>query len=578
MKEWFNLQVNSAIIALTGESGEGIISMGEVLAKSLARMGVNVMTFRTYPAEVRGGQCVFTINAQQDPVHSQGGDYDILLCMDSTSYTINGPRLKPSGVLIYNSESMPQEPIRAVSYGVPVKSLSTSTGSQRSKNIVMLGVLAKLLRMDASRIRTVMDERWGKNAEVKKRNTEAFVAGFDWTSANLIKKDAIIIEPVEALEMLLLSGNEAICLGSMAAGCRFFSGYPITPASDILEWLMEKLPKVGGIAIQVEDEISAIGAAMGASYSGVRAMTATSGPGLALMTEFVNLAGAAEVPIVIVDVQRAGPSTGMPTKTEQSDLSHAAFGGPGESPRIVLAPTSVEDCFYQSMKAFNLADKYQLPIIMLSDQSLSHRLETIPMLDPARVPLVFPKRPSSDELRHYKRYAKTDDCVSPMSIPGMVGGAYVATGIERDEIGMPDYEPSNHKLNMQRRMKKLERAAVEDAEFEMYGAPDAAIGVVSWGSTTGAVREAVQSAVDKGIMVSSLHPKLLYPMPKKQIGDWLSRKKEVLVVEANQTGQYQRMLQSDFGMNMRQLRETTGLPITSTEILAEIREVSKLAR
>ncbi len=296
------------------------------------------------------------------------------------------------------------------------------------------------------------------------------------------------------------------------------------------------------------------------------------------MTEFVNLAGAAEVPIVIVDVQRAGPSTGMPTKTEQSDLSHAAFGGPGESPRLVLAPTSVEDCFYQSIRAFNLADKYQLPIILLSDQSLSHRLEAIPMLDAARVPPVLPKRPSSEDLTHYRRYMRTDDGVSPMSIPGMVGGAYVATGIERDEVGMPNYDPKNHEINMQRRMRKLERAAAEDAEFETYGTPDAALGVVSWGSTTGAVREAVQMAVNKGIRVSSLHPKLLYPTPKKQIGAWLSGKKEILVVEVNQTGQYQRILQSEFARSMRPLRKTTGLPFTPLEILKEIEEVSDLAR
>jgi 2-oxoglutarate ferredoxin oxidoreductase subunit alpha len=296
------------------------------------------------------------------------------------------------------------------------------------------------------------------------------------------------------------------------------------------------------------------------------------------MTEFVNLAGTAEIPIVVVDVQRAGPSTGMPTKTEQSDLSHAALGGPGEAPRIVIAPTSVEDCFYLTMKAFNLADKYQLPVILLSDQSLSHRLETIQMLESGRVPANLPIRPNPEELKHYKRYLRTEDGVSPMSTPGMVGGAYVATGIERDEVGMPNYDPENHQLNMRKRQKKLERAAIEDAEFEQYGIEDARIGIISWGSTTGAVRETVQLAVSRGLKVTSLHPKLLFPTPKQRIGEWLSRLRDVIVVEVNQTGQYQHILQAEFGRMMHPLHKATGLPFTPGEILAKLEEVAKHGR
>jgi 2-oxoglutarate ferredoxin oxidoreductase subunit alpha len=569
------LQVNSAMVALTGESGDGIISLGEILAKALAKMGINVVTFRTYPAEVRGGQCIFTINSQQDKVFSQGDDYDILLCMDSSAYTLNGNRLRSTGVLLYNSESAPQEKIRGMSYGIPVRTLTASTGLARSRNVLMLGVISKLFNVDMEKIKTVLTERWGKRPEAIKRNLDALMAGHDWAAANLIKKDDLRFESVDAPRRIVVSGNEAICLGAIGAGCRFFSGYPITPASDLLEWLMERLPKVGGVAIQVEDEISAFGAALGASYSGVRSMTATSGPGLALMTEFVNLAATAEIPIVVVDVQRAGPSTGMPTKTEQSDLSHAALGGPGEAPRIVIAPTSVEDCFYQTMKAFNLADKYQLPVILLSDQSLSHRLEAIPMLDPAKVPVSTPKRPTPEDLKHYKRYLRTEDGVSPMSVPGMVGGAYVATGIERDEVGMPNYDPENHQLNMQKRQKKLERASIEDAEFEQYGVEDAEIGIIGWGSTTGAVREAVHIANSRGLKVASLHPKLLHPTPRKRIGEWLSSLRDVLVVEVNQTGQYQHILQAEFGRIMHSLHKATGLPFAPGEILARVEEVAK---
>ncbi len=571
----YRVQVNNATIALAGESGDGIISLGEILTKVLAKMGLHVLTFRTYPAEVRGGQCIFTINAQHETTLCQGDDYDILLCTDATAYNLNKGRLKGSGIVIYNSESHTHDDMPMISYGVPLRTLTKSIEATGSKNILMLGVLADLVNLDMEIIGNLLEEKWGKRLEIIERNRLALKSGWDWAASNLIKKDEFKFQVIKAIERLLVSGNEALCLGAMAAGCKFFAGYPITPATDMLEWLMNRLPKMGGVAMQIEDEISALGAVLGASFSGVRAMTATSGPGFALMTELVNLAGAAEIPIVIVDVQRAGPSTGMPTKTEQSDLYHAAFGGPGESPRIVIAPTDVTDCFYQIMKAFNLADKYQLPVILLSDQSLSHRHEAILTPNPKLVPIVRPKRPSSDELEKYYRYLRTEDGVSSMSIPGMMGGQYVATGIERDEIGLPSYQPENHELNMRKRMKKLERAAEEDAELEHFGAADAKIGVISWGSTAGAVKEAVQYAISKGINVTSLHPKMLFPVPKKQIGTWASKIITILVVEVNQFGQYHHMLQAELGRDMHSFRKTTGLPFTPREIFKRIEEVSK---
>ncbi len=570
------MQINNATIALAGESGDGIISLGEILAKVLARMGLHVLTFRTYPAEVRGGQCIFTINAHHEITLCQGDEYDILLCTDATSYNLNKGRLKGNGVLIYNSESHPYDETPMTSYGVPLRTLVKNIKTTGSKNILMLGVFADLLNLDLEIVGNLLEEKWGEHLEIVERNKLALKSGWDWAASNLIKKDEYKFQNVKDVGRLLVSGNEALCLGAVAAGCKFFAGYPITPATDMLEWLMTRLPKMGGVAMQIEDEISALGAVLGASFSGVRAMTATSGPGFALMTELVNLAGAAEIPIVIVDVQRAGPSTGMPTKTEQSDLFHAAFGGPGESPRIVIAPTDVTDCFYQIMKAFNLADKYQLPVILLSDQSLSHRHEAILKPNPKLVPIIRPKRPSSDELKNYFRYKRTEDGVSSMSIPGVMGGQYVATGIERDEFGLPNYLPENHELNMRKRMRKLERAAVEDADLEHFGAADARIGVISWGSTAGAVKEAVQCAISKGIRASSLHPKMLFPIPKNQINTWASKIETILVVEVNQVGQYHHMLQAELGRDMRSYKKTTGLPFTPREIFEKIQEVSKL--
>jgi len=571
------MQINSAVIALTGESGDGIISLGEILTRIFAKMGLNVLTFKTYPAEVRGGQCVFTINVQQDPILTQGDKYDILMCMDLASYELNKDRLKAYGIIIFNKDTTRVEHVKGSSYGIPLNTLTLNTDTKKEKNMLMLGVMTKLFGLDFKLVKEIVSEKWGKNKIILEKNLKALKAGWEWSTQYFNENDGYRFISIETSEKMLLTGNEALCLGAMTAGCRFFSGYPITPATEILEWFLKRMPKIDGVAIQTEDEMSAFGAALGASFSGIRAMTATSGPGFSLMTEFVNLAGAAEIPIVVIDVQRAGPSTGMPTKMDQADLYHASFGGSGESPRIVLAPTNVEDCYYQVIKAFNLADKYQLPVILLSDQSLSHRYEIVPALDPIRIPSVYPKHPTEEDLKRYQRYKLSESGVSPMSIPGMAGGEYVATGLERDEIGMPTYDPKTHELNMLRRMRKLERVAIEDAEFETYGSSDAKIGIISWGSTTGTVKEAIRLAALKGLKVASLHPKLLYPVPKKEILSWLLNKDKVIVVEVNRLAQYHHILQGELGISLHSLTKNTGLPFTSREILLKIEEVVNFA-
>jgi 2-oxoglutarate ferredoxin oxidoreductase subunit alpha len=312
-----------------------------------------------------------------------------------------------------------------------------------------------------------------------------------------------------------MTGNQATALGALAAGCRFYAGYPITPATSIMEFLSQQMPQVGGTLIQAEDEIAAITMAIGASYGGVKAMTATSGPGLALMIEAIGHASMTEVPVVLVDVQRAGPSTGMPTKTAQGDLFMALYAANDEAPRFVIAPDSVEDCFYQMVNAFNLAEKYQMPVMVLTDQAMSERVETIRPIDLSRIQVVDRLKPDLDgdgRENGYQRYALTEDGVSPMAIPGMRGGHYVAEGLEHNERGAPNYTPEMHRAMTEKRHRKVESARRELRHWSVvdeWGDPGAEIGIIGWGSTKGTVREAMARAMQEGVRVGALYPATL---------------------------------------------------------------------
>jgi 2-oxoglutarate ferredoxin oxidoreductase subunit alpha len=305
-------------------------------------------------------------------------------------------------------------------------------------------------------------------------------------------------------------------------------------------------------------------------------MTATSGPGFSLMVEMMGLAEMAEIPAVIVDVQRVGPSTGMPTKTEQGDLYLAVYGGHGSCPRVVMALTSVGDCFYGIMHAFNIAEQFQMPVIVLSDQYLGHRKATVPKPDPSKVPIVGRRLPTSEELKSYKRYRLTPEGISPMAIPGMAGGYYVAEGLEHDETGYP--AASNHENHFrmnQKRYKKFQAVeAIANTLVRQYGLEHPEIGVIGWGSSEGVIREAVQMALDKGYKVGALHPKILYPLPLARLTEFINGTKAIIIPELNFTGQFATLLRKRYALDFIQLNKTIGLPFTPQEILDKIEETA----
>jgi 2-oxoglutarate ferredoxin oxidoreductase subunit alpha len=550
-----------------------------MLTLALARAGFEIYTFRTYPAEIKGGHANYQVRASGQLLLSQGAAVDVLVAFNEEAYQKHVHDVRPGGVLIYDADSLtPISTDSLVCYGIPLTSLATEkVGVKLTKNIVALGVLAQLFDIPVHTFEELLKDRFARKGQtVVDKNLLALRVGVEY-AAQQTKKDTVRLGPgPRQARELVLSGNESLALGAIAAGCRFYAGYPITPATDIMEFLAKELPKVGGVVVQTEDEISAIGAVLGASFAGRKAMTATSGPGFSLMTEMMGLAVAAEIPTVVVDVQRVGPSTGMPTKTEQGDLYLAVYGGHGNCPRIVMALTSVEDCFYGIMRAFNLAEQFQMPVVVLSDQYLGHRKATVPVPNPTTVPLIERRRPTLDELRDYKRYRFTPEHVSPMAIPGMDGGGYVAEGLEHDEIGYP--AASNHEMHLRSTQKRYAKFhAVEAIANELvrsYGEPHPEIGIIGWGSTEGVIREAVQLAQEQGYSVGAFHPKILYPQPLAKLREFMEGTKAIIIPELNFSGQFATLLRKRFAYDFIQLNKCVGLPFTPKEIVDKIEEVA----
>ncbi|HEX4203554.1 MAG TPA: 2-oxoacid:acceptor oxidoreductase subunit alpha [Ktedonobacteraceae bacterium] len=594
--------MNEVTIRIGGESGEGTISGGDILALASARWGYHVYTFRTFPAEILGGPCMFQVRISDQPVKSMGDYADVLVCLNKEAYDRNIKDLVHGGVLIYDPSDFTPDTGDCITYAVPFNEIARKEIQLfQTKNMVMLGTICALFGLPLAAIMQVVQSKLSKsrkaNATLMEKNILALQTATTYVTDKLSKHDPYLLGAVDKAKRMVLNGNQAIVAGALAANCRYFAGYPITPASDIMEALAKELPQVGGTFLQAEDEIAALASVLGASYGGVRAMTATSGPGFSLMTELIGLSSMAELPAVIVDAQRAGPSTGMPTKMEQSDLSFALNAGHGDTPRMVLAPTNVADCYAVMTQAFNMAERYQMPVIVLTDQSLTARVESVEAS-------AFAPRPVESRLQYtttsqngashdeqalvgagvgsvgaaaddFLRYAYTASGVSPMSTPGPGAVPYVATGLEHDESGHPNYEPEDHTAMMQKRFRKLATAASEMPQPERYGDEDATIGLIGWGSTEGTIQEAVDRARARGYKVASLQPKVLSPLPEQTIKAFIDSVHKVIVAECNYSGQLANLLGAKLGLQAIRVNKFGGIPFTAGEILHAIEENSQ---
>jgi 2-oxoglutarate/2-oxoacid ferredoxin oxidoreductase subunit alpha len=569
---------NDFVIRIGGDTAiGGVISTGENFTTAAARLGFQVFTFRSYPAEIKGGHAWFQVRISNRPVLSTGDGVDILIAFDEEAYERHCGELRESSVIIYDSDLVQVDDGRFIRYGVPFQRIARQElNFARGTNVLVLGLMAGLFGLPLDSLQDLVRLRYKRRVELVEKNLEALAYGFDYTN-KIRKEDKYYLGTSDHVSRLVMSGNDAIVAGALHAGCRFFAGYPITPASDILESMARELPRLGGICLQAEDEMAAIASCIGASYGGAKAMTATSGPGFSLMIELLGLASMTELPLVLVDAQRSGPSTGMPTKLEQADLFQALYGGHGDFPRIVLAPASVEDCLYRAVHAFNLAEKYQMPVIVLSDQSLSHRTQTIDMPNLSRLPIVNRLQPSDGAREEYARYAFSDTGVSPVALPGVHIHTYVAPGLEHDERGHPNQSPQVHEAMTEKRFLKFSSAAADTDSPDWaprYGDPKAQVGVIGWGASEGAIREAVERAVAKGYKVASLHPRILNPLPQARIREFAASVKRVLVPEVNYQGQFAHHLAASLGISPVRFNKIGGLPFTSAEILGKIEEVA----
>jgi len=540
-------KINEAVIRIAGNSQDGIQAIGGFLARLAGRSEQEVMTFMTIPSTISGGPSIFQVRIGSGEVLSAGDEADVLLAFYQHSYEGHINSLRKGGIVLFDADHVAPKPEWQKDYhhvGIPISSLTVEaiggTAKDKGKNIYALGLIARMFDLNVPKLEKLIGERFtGKNESILKNALAAFQAGYGHSLDNLLDTFKFADSKVKGGSQVVMNGNEALAFGLIAAGVRFGAAYPITPWSDIMEILRRELPKYGGTFIQCEDEIASIAMAIGASYAGRVAVTGSSGPGISLKTEALGWAVMAEVPLVIVDVQRGGPSTGMPTSIEQSDLNIACFGGHGDSPRVVIAPANVEDCFYMAIEAVNIARKYSVPVILLTDQGIATRIEAF--VEPNLEKVCQDISPDFTPVADHKPYdLAAPDGVARHIAPGtqVLNGVYpVATGLEHDELGHPTASPKLHMQMSAKRRRKLQVLGATLPTPKIYGPPEGNVLLVGWGSTQGPIKEAVDRARAAGDSVSSVHLKHINPLPPG-LENIFSGFNHILVVEMNDEGLY----------------------------------------
>ncbi len=579
-------------IKISGEAGDGIMTAGDILMKAAARQGFDTTVAKSFPSNIRGGYTQSFVTIADDPIVSPLGDCDILFVLSPDAFLLDTVHLKPQTLIIVETAALSTPPCRErfdrisacghTVVSVPLLQFARETaGSGTTRSTVALGILGELLRINKELLDAAVTERFkGKGVETVELNHLALESGFFWARQHCdaahrfsLPQDCTAVRK----NRLVLEGNEAVALGAISAGCTFYASYPITPATAIGETLALLMPLHGGFAYQAEDEIAALGSAIGASFSGGKAMTATSGPGLSLMQEFLGYASMVELPVVVVDVQRVGPSTGMPTKHSQDDLLAAIFGGHGEGQRIVIAPASVEDCFHSTVEAFNCAEHYQCPVIVLSDSTLGMMKAVLPEAALKCRAVVTRKVFAGKDKKQssWRRCGLTESGINPVTIPGRSPFTYRATGIEHDEDFAPVTTPRERSDQIARRFRKLRHLETEMKDPVVWdiateaGAP-VDFGVCAWGFTAAATREAVVSLRKQGHRIAAIYPRLLFPVCVDALDRWAHLCPLQIVVEANYTGQFRSLITMFTNARPLPLTVARGEPFTPHEIEAGI--------
>ena len=585
----FNMSGVDLTIEICGMSGDGTIAAGALLNEALSEAGFSVLAFDSYPAEIRGfGRCVTRTRIGDKEMAALSHRTNILISLDDEQSQSRVPFLTDDAVVLFDNrpvayvsedKTLPPhlEPGMSL-FGIPFGDLAAeASGTRRGRNLAALGGFAALFGISEEPFYTAIKKKFEpKGEKVLNSNLKCFNAGMSFSRKKY--KDRLVTISTPGLkekrsDKILLSGNMAVAMGAMDAGLKLYFGYPITPATPVMEYLAKKLPERGGRVMQMEDEISSIGAVLGSFFAGKRAMTATSGPGFALMTELIAHATVSEIPAVIVNAQRGGPGTGLPTKTEQADLHAAVFGGPGDSARIVIAPSTVSECYYFTLKSFQLAEKYQTPVIILTDFFLHNRVENI---DP---PHAKPEDiedgnvyPDDSKKGSYLRFEDTQSGISPRAIPGTEGFMFTTTGLEHTKKGIPDYSPQNHLSMTEKRHRKITGALKDLPEPVEYGPEgNLDLGVITWGSTFGAAVEAVKKVQEKGFRAGALKIGSIFPYHADKISGFMKKCEEILIPELNFEGQLVNLIGHLHHKEVRRFNKATGIPMTAEEVLEEIK-------
>lgn len=565
---------------IAGTAGEGLESGGETFARALAALGYRPTTQRDFPSRIRGGDTTFTVRLTAQGRLVPPARVDLALAFNETVLARLDARLGPAGLLLIDEGVAPlvaSSGARVEAF--PFTALATASGLARAKNMVALGASAALLGVDLATLTASVDEQFaGKGDKVLAQNRAALQAGHAEAVKRFGAKPRYALPPPGKASALFLSGNEAVSLGALAAGCRVAAAYPITPASDILEYLTPRLQALGGTALQMEDELAACNLLIGAGFTGVKALTATSGPGLSLMTEALGFAGSAETPIVVVDCQRPGPSTGMPTKHGQEDLWHLVHGGHGEHVRVVLAPTNVADAFHATSEAFRLAEEFRCPAFVAMDQQQSLFKQTVAPFNlgaeaarhAPRQPNPIPAGANAWDRSYNAYYGDGSEHPVRVALPGEPGGRHYANSTEHAPSGFTNEDPKVRSDMVERRLRRMQAivAACRDP-IVVDGPKDAKVALVSWGSTVDACREAADRLAVQGIAAKVVAVRLLWPFPREAFAA-ATGQLPILVAEANALGQLARLIKSELPVHdrLRTVLQYDGRTMTSEAIVA----------
>ena len=567
-------------MGIGGEAGQGIATPGDILARIFVRRGLHLYTYNAYQSIIRGGHIFLTVRVSDQEIYSHGDKLDLLLCLNQDTMDRHLNLMGPGSRVIYNGDNITPGDVNDGVHlcGLPVADLSQSR-NRLVQNTIAVGAIMSLLGLDFDILEeslTLRFQRQGQN--VIDENVRVARAGFDYAAENFVPYYDTL--PGGGKPLAVWAGNDALAMGGAAAGVKFYCAYPMSPSSGILHWMAANARNLGIMVRQVEDEIGVANMAIGAAHTGVRAMCGTSGGGFALMTEAVGAAGMMEIPVVFINVQRAGPSTGVPTKTEQGDLWQVLGASQGDFERFIVAPTSALDCFNTMPELFNLVDKVQCPAIVVSDLLIGEgrfsvdpdNIDMHPHID--RGDLITEPAPSNG----YMRYENTDSGVSPRALPGVAGYVHVVATDEHDEnsvlISDEFTNPLKRRMMVEKRARKFQDMVKEIAPPEIEGPADADVTLVGWGSTEGVIREARQLLGEQGVTANQLAIKWIVPFHVDQVTDIVTRAKKVLIVENNHSGQFYRYMRSETGLSVDgHIRKYDGEPFMPHHIANGVKEL-----